>query len=145
MNYKDWTIPRLKELPQLEKALDNIPERIKVLEAEYTNIRAVRTDATPVHGGTNTREEMLIANIAEREELSARYDIAKRNVEQMRNALADLEPNERKALEMFYIHRCKNHVERLCAEFGYEKSQVYAIKDEALIKLAKILYGCAEL
>lgn len=145
MNYKDWTIPRLKELPQLEKALENIPERVKTLEAEYTNIRAVRTDATPVHGGTNTREEMLVANIAEREELTANYDIAKRKVTQLHKALSELEDKECKVLELFYIHRCKNHVERLCTELCCEKSEVYRTKDEALVKLAKILYGCAEL
>lgn len=145
MTYKDWTIPRLKELPQLEKSLENIPERIAVLEAEYDNIRAARTDATPVMGGSNTREDFLVANIAERKELKDKLDIAEKKVKQLHKALACLEEQERTALEFFYIHRSRNHVERLCFEFGCEKSEVYRIKDEALVKLSKILYGCAEL
>lgn len=145
MNYKDWTIPRLKELPLLEKALINNPERIKMLEAEYDNIRAARTDATPVSGGTNMREEILIANIAEREELKEKYEIAERKVKQLRKALSELDESECKTLEYFYINRCKGHVERLCAELCCEKSEVYRIKDGALVKLSKILYGCAEL
>lgn len=144
MNYKDWTIPRLKELPQLRKSLDTIPMRLEVLEAEYTNIRATRTDATPVRDGTNGREEMLVSNIAERQELERTYKIAKQKVKIMDDALAFIGEPAATILDRFYIHKQKNHVERLSRELGFERSSIYRMKDEALVALAKSLYGIAE-
>ena len=83
----------------------------------------------------------MLANIAERDELKHNLEITKREVEQVDAALAELSQEERLVLERFYIHREHGHVDRLCEELNMEKSQVYNIKNRALVKLARMLHG----
>ena len=141
MKYTDWIIPRRRELGQERAALKNIPERILVLEMAFDGLKAANTDGTVVSGGENHREEAMLANIAERDELKHNLEITKREVEQVDAALAELSQEERLVLERFYIHREHGHVDRLCEELNMEKSQVYNIKNRALVKLARMLHG----
>ena len=141
MKYTDWIIPRLRDLEQERAALKNIPERILVLEMAFDGLKAANTDGTVVSGGENHREEAMLANIAERDELKHNLEITKREVEQVDAALAELSQEERLVLERFYIHREHGHVDRLCEELNMEKSQVYNIKNRALVKLARMLHG----
>ena len=141
MKYTDWIIPRLRDLENERAALQNIPERIRTLELAFAGLRAANTDGDVVSGGENHREDLLLANIAERDELKKNLEITRREVEQVDGALAKLSQEERLVLERFYIHREPGHVERLCEELIMEKSQVYNIKNRALVKLARMLHG----
>lgn len=136
-----FVVPRLRGLQEQKAALDNIPEEIEILEAQYTAIRAVSTDAEPVAGGTNHREDALIANILRREELAANLEITRRQVEQTEKILGQLQPNERRVLERFYVTGERYCVDRLCEELGYERAQIYRIKDSAVVSFAKRLQG----
>lgn len=141
MKYSDWIIPRLRDLEQEREALHNIPERIRTLEIAFAGLRAANTDGDVVSGGENHREEVLLANIAERDELKRNLVITRREVEQVDSVLAKLSQEERLVLDRFYIHREPGHVERLCEELSMEKSQVYNIKNRAMVKLARMLHG----
>ena len=141
MKYTDWLIPRLRDLEQEREALQNIPERIRTLEIAFAGLRAANTEGDVVSGGENHREEALLANIAERDELKRNLVISRREVEQVDGALAKLSQEERLVLDRFYIHREPGHVERLCEELSMEKSQVYNIKNRAMVKLARMLHG----
>ena len=141
MKYSDWIIPRLRDLEQERAALQNIPERIRTLELAFAGLRAANTEGDVVSGGENHREEAMLANIAERDELKRNLVISRREVEQVDGALAKLSQEERLVLDRFYIHRESGHVERLCEELIMEKSQVYNIKNRALVKLARMLHG----
>ena len=141
MKYTDWLIPRLRNLEAERRALVNIPDRIKALEISFGAIRAVATDGEPVSGGTSRREELLLENIAERDELKHNLRITRAEVRQVENALNSLSPEEKTVIEKFYINRPQNHVEWLCQELHIERTQVYRIKDQALIKMARQLFG----
>lgn len=145
MRYTDWLIPRLRELENQRKALENIPERIKLLEMKATAIRASAKAEEPVSGGTTRGEDRLLENIAERDELAQNLKITRREVQELEKALAALSPEEQRVLEMFYINRRQNYLEQLCAELCCEKSQIYRVKERALVKLARILYGQVKL
>lgn len=135
----------LRELESKRAALSNIPEKIKTLEMQYGAIRSAQTDATPVIGGSgNRREDDLINNMAMRDKLRRDYEICLRDVERLDSALARLPSNERILLERFYISRSKGYVDRLCEELGYERTQIYRLKDTALRNLGMILYGHLE-
>ena len=145
MNYKDRLIPELKTLQDKREALINIPEQIKILEMRYGALRAAQTDAQPVSGSSiSRRENDLLCNIAERNALKLDLMIAQREVALMESALHSLSDVEQRVLDRAYINRRKNYIEQLCVELNYEVAQVYRIKDSALIKLARILYGRAE-
>ena len=141
MKYTDWIIPRLRELEQERAALKNIPERILVLGLKFAGLKATDTDSDRVSCGENHREEAMLANIAERDELKRNLEITRREVEQVDAALAELSQEERLVLDRFYVHREPGHVERLCEELNMEKSQVYNVKNRAMVKLARILHG----
>ena len=133
MNWKKISIERLREYEARKEALSLIPEQLEALELSFTAIRAATTDGTPVNGGGgNKREDALINNIAKRE-----TEITEKGLE----LLTD---EQKKILFLFYIHRTRNHVERLCEELCYEKSKIYELKDEALKIFTMSVCGVVE-
>ena len=146
MNWQKMSIERLNKYQARQTALESLTEQIKTLEQNYTAIRSATTDGTPTHGGhENKREEMLIGNIATREELQCNYEIAAHEVEITEKALATLTQEQQRILYKFYIMRNRGHVEDLCQELCVEKSRVYTLKDEALKKFTIACYGVVEI
>lgn len=145
MNWQKMSIDRLKEYEARQSALILIPEQIKTLETNFTAIRAARTDGTPVKESGNKREDALLSNIAKRQELEFNLEIAEREAEITAQGLATLTPEERQVLYKFYINRPRRHVEELCEELNFEKTRVYEIKDIALRKFTRAVYGVVEI
>lgn len=145
MDWKKISIDRLRDYEARKQALESIPEQIKTLEANLTSIRSAQTDGIPIRTGGNRREEILINNIAMREELQNNYDIAKREVEITEKGLDMLTKEQRRILYKFYVSRFPGHVDALCEELCVEKSRVYTLKDEALKKFAVACYGVVEI
>ena len=141
MDYRKQVIERLRNLPDEKAALVNLPEQIKALEMQFVALKAARTDGEPVSGGTNHREDVLINNIAEREEREADLEWTRREVAIMERNLAALKPNEKRALELFYINGERQAAERLAAEIGYSVQQAHRIKLAGVENLARRLYG----
>ena len=63
MNWKAEAKEKLRRYNAMRLATVNIPEEIQRLEVEAQSIRSAKTDATPVTGGGNKREEAMINNI----------------------------------------------------------------------------------
>lgn len=145
MNWKKIAIERLKDYEARKEACKRIPEQIATLEMRYTSIRSATTDATVVRmGNGNQREQALIENIVERNELKNNFKIAKREVEITKKGLEHLTDEQYKILDRFYISRTPGHVERLCEELCMEKSRVYELKDDALRRFTLACYGVVE-
>ncbi len=138
-------INRLRDHSARVVALDTIPAQIETLELQYGAIRSATTDSEPVSGGTNRREDMLVANILKREALKNDLEIAKREIEITNKALAVLSGDERRILELFYINRQSGYIDRLCDELCVERSRVYTLKDEALRKFCLAICGTVDL
>lgn len=140
-----WTTiaeQRLRDYEKRREALSNIPEQIKMLEEHFTAIRSATTDATPVQGGSdNRREEMLINNIERRKELEFNLKIVKREVALTEKGLKVLTDEERRIIELFYIEKSRNSVERICEELILSPAGFYRKKDEALRKFTIAVYG----
>lgn len=145
MNWQKMSIDRLKEYEARQSSLILIPEQIRTLEMNLSAIRAARTDGTPVKESGNKREDALINNIVKRQELEQNLKIAEREAEITAQGLAVLTAEERQVLYKFYISRPKNHVEKLCEELNFEKTRVYEIKDIALRKFTRAVYGVVEI
>ena len=78
MNWQTVAVQRLRNYEAKKLSLETMAEQIKLLEYEYTGIRSATSDGMPSSGtNTNKREEMLVGNIAKREELKRNYKIAK--------------------------------------------------------------------
>lgn len=146
MDWRKMSIERLRDYENRKKALELIPEQIKTLEANFTSIRAARTDGTPVKDGSgNKREDALINNIAKREELERNLGIAENEVRITETALATLTDEEKTVLYKFFINRPRRHIEELCEMLCYEKTRVYEIKETALRKFTMACYGVIDI
>lgn len=146
INWCIFSIQRLRDYEARKEAIESLTEQIELLEDKFTAIRSATTDSTPVQGGNeNRREQMLIHNIATREELQTNLEIAKSEVEITEKGLAALTENERKILQRFYITRSKGYVERLCDELYISKTELYRQKEDALKRFTMVCYGIVEL
>ena len=128
----------------MRQAAANLPDEIDRLEQEAYSIRGARTDATPVKGGGNRREDALLNNMAERQELSWALQQAQSWLRVTDRALGALAPDEKLVLHRLYICPERGAVERLCAELGLEQSSIYRKRDRALRKFTVALYGRVE-
>ena len=144
MNWHFEAIDKLKGYEAHKRALENIPREIKRLEGAFGSIRSATTDGTPVSGGSSTREDTMLSNIAHREELERTLKQVKAWVKMVDAGLEVLDDEERLVLERFYIHRAKGNVDRLCEELHLEKTRVYELKDKALRHFTLAIYGVVE-
>lgn len=141
MNWKYEAIDKLKGYDAHKAALISIPEEIQRLESAARSIRSATSDGTAVSGGGNKREDMLLSNIVLREELERQLEQAKQWVSVVDRSLGVLDADERRVLDLMYIHRQPGSIERLCSELSIEKTSVYRYRDTALHKFTTAMYG----
>lgn len=144
MNWKREAVDKLRNYEPHKRAIENIPKEIKRLESIYAGIRSATTDSTPVSGGSNTREDVMLSNIVHRDELRRRLREARLWVSMVDKALAVLDDEERLVLDRFYIHQRKGNVGELCERLNVEQSSVYRKRDSALLRFTLALYGATE-
>ena len=144
MNWKHEAIDKLKNYEAHREALENIPKELKRLESAYAGIRSATTDGTPISGGGNTREDSMLSNIVQRDELKRRLREARLWTAQVDKALAVLGDEERLVLDRFYIHQVKGCVGGLCERLNVEQATVYRKRDSALRRFTIALYGITE-
>lgn len=144
MNWKMEAKEKLHRYDAMRTATMTIPAEIARLEHEYTALRSVKTDSIHVRGGTSTREDAIINNILERQELEAALQNAKAWVQITDRAMKALQKEERLILHRLYIYPEKGAVERLCKELGAESSSIYRRRDKALKTFTIALYGITD-
>lgn len=145
MKYTDWCIPELRQLEARRAAIKSMSRRILLLESQYGALRGISYDGDPVQGGEeNKAEAALLANIAERQELGRKLKQTRELVSLTEDALAGLTETDRVVLDHFFINRKKGHVETLEEELHVERTQVYRLRNSALIEFARRLYGVVE-
>lgn len=144
MKWTECAIADLKKYRAMSESLTNIPERIKMLEIRFKSVKSGSSDSTPVQGGGNKAEDAVIDNIVERERLKWLYFADRRLVRLIERGLSELSQEERLVIDLFYIDRPRNHLDELTKRLGYEKTQIYRIKDDALYKFTMTMYGIAE-
>lgn len=146
LNWCVFAIQRLRDYEGRKDAIDSLKTQINGLEEKFKAIRSATTDGTPVQGGNeNKREEMLIHNIATREELENNLKIIQNEVEITEKGLAVLTEDEKLILTRFYVQDTKGYVDRLCDELFISKTELYRQKDKALKKFTMACYGIVEL
>ena len=144
MDWKREAADKLKCYEAKRTSLERAREEVRRLEDDMTRIHSATTDGTPVSGGTSTREDAMVNNIARREELKVAMREAAAWVKIVDGGLAVLDEEERHILDRFYIHRAKGNVERLCDELHVEIATVYRRRDKALRHFTLALYGVVE-
>ena len=141
MNWKEEAKEKLRRYNAMRLATINIPEEIERLEIDLRSIRAAKTDATPVTGGGNRREEAILNNIIHRQELAWSLDQAHMWLRSTDRALTALTNEEKLILHRLYIYPEKGGLERLSKELGVESSSIYRRRDKALKHFTLAYYG----
>jgi DNA-directed RNA polymerase specialized sigma subunit len=144
MEYYGFAIQRLKDYEMRKQSLLNIPEQIKTLEMQFLSIKSGEIDGMPKGSGSKS-DDMLIYNIAKRDELAFNLAIAEREVELTERGLDALTDEEKTVLEYFYIQRPYNHISKLMDKLHVSQAGVFRAKDVALKKFTMSLYGIREL
>lgn len=80
---------------------------------------------SPVQGGGNSYDERLNNSICLVDMLRDNLRIAERDVKLTRKALEMLSDEERRLLEVMYIDRQKNGLQRLCEEFNVDERTIW--------------------
>ena len=141
MNWKKEAENDLRNYQRRVDSLENSREKIKALQDQMKSVKSGMSDATPVMGGGNKAQENMVNCIAECERLEYTIKATERLVALVERGLNTLTDEERRVLDLFYIHRQRGHVERLMEEMHLETSQIYRIKDAALYKFTTTIYG----
>ena len=69
MDWKREAIDKLRCYEAKKSSISRSEEEIRRLEGEIARLRGTLSDKTPVIGGSSTKEDMLVNNIAQRQEL----------------------------------------------------------------------------
>lgn len=144
MNWKAEAKEKLRRYDAMRIATINIPEELERLELDAQAIRSAKMDADVVTGGGNKREEALINNIIERQELLWTLQQAQLWLKTTDRALTALTNEDRLILHRLYIYPEMGAPERLCKELGLETSTIYRRRDKALKRFTLAYYGIDE-
>lgn len=144
MNWKFEAMEKLKQYEAKKQSLKSIPMEIARLESAAQGIRSATADGTPVQGGGSGREDMLLSNIVQREELERSLEQARKWVELVDAGLEILSEEERLILDRFYVHPEKSAADRLAGDLHMDVKTVYKRKDIALRHFTISLYGGTE-
>lgn len=131
----------LQTLKAKKVALINIPARIAELEARVTSIRSATADGTPVRGGGSGRENMLLNNIAERDNLKAELEQTRKDVEKIDRALSVLTDIERRILQVRFIDREVGAISKLSYELNLDERTVRNRQADALKQFSIAMRG----
>lgn len=144
MKWKNEAMDKLRNYPVMRQAFLNLPEEIIRLEEESRKIRSQSPDVTPVKSGGSKREEALLNNMVQREELARSLGQVKQWLTICERGLKALTEDERLILQRLYLNPEQGSMQRLCIELGVEQSTVYRRRDEALHRFTVALYGFTE-
>lgn len=143
MNYKKWLIEDLQNLERQKFAITQLQEELETVEAEYTAIKATNYDKMPGVSGDNVQEEKLLTAIAKKDELAANLKWTQKHVADMERLLGQLPDDERQIIQRTVINKEKYAAETLANELCYERSQIYRLKNKALMHLAQLRHGAS--
>lgn len=144
MNWKQEAIDKLEQYDAKKQALRSIPAEISRLEDVATRIRSMQTDGVHVRSNGGRQEDVLLNNLAQREELCWVLDQTKKWVDLVESGLCVLNEEERLVLERFFVRGEKGAADRLASDLAMDVKTVYRRKDAALRKFSIALWGCAE-
>lgn len=143
MNYKKWLIEDLQNLERQRFAITQLREELETVEAEYAAIKATNYDKMPTGSGENVQEEKLLTAIAKKDELRASLIYTEKHVADMERLLKQLPDDERQIIERTFVGQEKYAADSLADELGYERRNIYRMRNRALLHLAQLRYGAS--
>lgn len=128
--WKQVVIEDLKKYGEIQRAQPLLQSQIKMAKERFFYNEQI--------GDThkNTLDKMVKIK-----KMEQHYQENQFSADEILAALHLLEEREKTVLHYFYIDRPFDYIEILSEILNVERSQIYRIKDKALTKLSKMLYG----
>lgn len=143
--WKFKAIDSLRNYTAQKAAIVNLQEELARLRSEATSIKSATGDAAPVKGGGSTREDRILSNIVQQDEMKLLLGRAKISVRTVERGLAVLTPHERSLLDRMYITPERGAVQRIMEENGLlEESSLYRRVNKALLHFTVAMFGATE-
>lgn len=145
MDWKSVAIGKLVDYPDKKESLKNIKSQIYALEAKSTSVKGFVTDKIPTAGGGNVYSDKQLDIIVEMEELRARYNITRKELIPIENALDKLNEEERWLVDT-YSRRLKGIAleNAMWEKLHYQKTVAYSKRTAAIKRFTMLLYGIIE-
>ena len=143
LTYKAIIENDLMKLNSWKFSILQIQSELETINAEYAAIKATNYDKMPSGSGDNLQEEKLVTAIARKDQKEAELKLNRMRVADMERLLEQLTDDERRILERMVINKEKYATDGLQEELGYERTQIYNIKNRALMHLAQLRHGAA--
>ena len=144
MQWKEEAMEKLKRYSAMRTAEKTIPEQICMLEANVVTLRSSSAPKMGGHSSVRAREDALINNLAERQELEWSLARVKQWLAVTDRGLHALSNEELVILQRMYLYPERGAVDRLCSELGVEQATVYRKRDKALHHFTTAMYGFLE-
>lgn len=140
MNYRIFTEDMLRSFRAKQAAVENLQRTVDCLLVEDRLDRERLEDGA----GPDSAKQQRLGNRVFLCETRKRLEAAKTEVAQVERALSLLSETEKKVIYLLYVDRRRRAVDELMEALCYEKSNIYKIRDRALLKLTIALYGAVE-
>ncbi len=145
MNWQKEAIEDLKNYNSLKEGVNSLKLRICSLNNTYKAIKSGDFYTIKVQGGKNKAvEDKLLENIAQRQRLELLLEANEILVKRIEQGLQALNEQERLVVEELVIKDKKNAIIELSRTLAYEKSKIYTLRNEALRKFTRFMYGITE-
>lgn len=133
MDWRNESIWELRNLEAMRASIPNQQEEIRAVRGDMAAIRSAVSDSTPVFGGGNGREDMLLNAITKLDLLHANLRLTVMQVHMVDQALSFLSAEEKDILTRRYIAKKRDSVLDLCDIYGVSESTVKRRARSALI------------
>lgn len=140
--YKSLCKKMLREYMAVRDTITDMDNRIKELEDRLTST-TVRYGVDPVQGGGSSVEDTYINIMAKKALLQQNNDYNKELVEMVEKALDQLGKDEKDIVLTLFASGQRGMAEKLAGQYHYDKSHIYNIANQALVKLSYKMFGGA--
>lgn len=141
MKWDDVAIGDLRRYPGLCNSVENLAERVRILEESAANVKGANLDRIPISGGGSHYEDKILSNLVEKEKKRNLLKVNKQLKAAIEVGLDALTKEERMVLESFYMFPHKNAADSLISILHCERATIYRIRRKALYKFTVNMYG----
>lgn len=145
MDKKIWVQIACDEIQSYLEDMETVKrleERIQENKEAIVSLRSAKLDGIAVKGGKSSREDWMIGLMSENDLARTQITLIRKRINRVKKGLAVMEEWERDILlRMSATQYGDGTVEDLCEKYNVEKSQLYRMKQAALIKYKNAQWG----
>lgn len=141
MDYIKEAIEQLRDYTLMIVAVATMQEQLEALKLEKDNIKAQVITREPRGGGSTEPDDKIANNIFKRKVIINNIVATNKKIKCIDKSLAQLGTDEQKVLNRMFIIGCNNAINDLSRELNISKSQIYRIKEQAIRRFARAMFG----